>query len=440
MLTILPCSLEEGCKPIEEVKRFFLQMSTPIYSVNVSNYENPTKLYTNIDDLLKINPSTGLKVDRKLMKNQIKDYRDNFFFMMDKERVVYSEVDKESTTLIERSSTQIKCTKDEIIQGSCKPYYQFNYAPGGKQVNVTRSYKGIMDTLGAIGGMGEIVYLLFYYVYYWFNLLARKKQLLWKIYGVKRAKNRRSLLCCKRNKSNHEFSPNQSSSPNNDLKAMAVDDEHFDFLYKTIMNRLDIINIVKEINALKSLTRILLTDEQIHLMPVITLSGDLELFQKQYQVKKTAQDISQKGQRGCLKCLNRNPSNTIELDTVEPPCLQLTQQAIDRLLQSTEGMLSMSNLQINNDQNSSPMGSNSPSLKEHFTACAISTIGKSHVGQGLLNRSSTLDPRIGRSMHARSLFQKYTGKEKPHVQKIEIDNASHKQKATRLCYIDKEPL
>jgi len=306
-LAILPCSLPSGCAPAAEVERFSMQFGIGGFNINLSNYLSPASKILTADDFYAMNIYSGLKVTRKLSRTQVRDQKNNFFFSKDEVRTEYSEVERETSAIIARDPAQITCTDSEIQSGACKPYYSFMYISGGTLTTTSRTYKGLTETLGEIGGMKELIFIVFYYLYYWFNLQAQKCQLLLKIYGIEKERKQSTGLCgCKpRRKRDRHVVPDMNSPSKTALSSSATSTPHsptagrtgqqakdsgrgekqeggvvvsqadFEYAYELMHSRLDIVTIVKEINTLKFLTHFLLSESQVALIPFVSLSHDL---------------------------------------------------------------------------------------------------------------------------------------------------------------------
>ena len=187
--------------------------------------------------------------------------------------------------------------------------------------------------------MKELIFIVFYYLYYWFNLQAQKNHLLLKVYGIeKEKKQRKGLCCCKSRKSKGhvvpEMSPSKptfSDSPSTPsligesqkgkAKGIVVTKEDFDYAYELLNNRLDIVTIVKEINTLKFLTHFLLSEAQVTLIPYVSLSHDLYLKSQSVKPVKQAKK----------RCGNEDDDEFIRLKHL-PPSIEEAKTAIKEVV------------------------------------------------------------------------------------------------------------
>ena len=113
ILSILPCSLDSGCVPESEARRFSIQMGIGSYNINLANYTDPASKAISADDYFYVNLAMGLTITRKLSTTQIKDQKNNFFSSQDIIRTEYSEVEREVSRIFARDPTQTSCTKAE---------------------------------------------------------------------------------------------------------------------------------------------------------------------------------------------------------------------------------------------------------------------------------------------------------------------------------------
>ena len=64
---------------------------------------------------------------------------------------------------------------------------------------INRTYKGLIETLGEIGGIREIIYLACFYVYYHYQENVAKRHLVKCVYGVE-LRSIPKMRCCKKSK------------------------------------------------------------------------------------------------------------------------------------------------------------------------------------------------------------------------------------------------
>ena len=134
------------------------------------------------DDFIYLN-TASLQIYREFMlENKIVD--DRGFMIGKSDRNTYYTTDRYFTNSKARSSSNVQCTVEEIEGFGCKVYFYYIYHSGPGQQTITRSYKGWLETFGDIGGVAELLFLFFTFIYSTWNHRQLKKYMAWQIYQL----------------------------------------------------------------------------------------------------------------------------------------------------------------------------------------------------------------------------------------------------------------
>lgn len=281
-LEILPCSLPSGCAPYEEVKRLSFIFASMKPTINLLNYSKPVKFDFYGDDYFYLNPDSTQRYNKKIMKNVIEDSRSYFFPTV--VRKPFTTIERQITTSLSRSSQDLSCSAEQIKDLQCRPYFLFEYQAGGKTSTVIRSYKGIIETLGDVGGIREIVYTFFFFIYYFYNRSQAERLLVETVFnfnpGVKILKpqiNKSSKIVAKQDDKQSvvlekEPLPEQQTTDSEWSSAEAIPQTVFRDAVDLIDKKLDVVSIVKELQALDIIVKLLLKDYHQRLIPVVALN------------------------------------------------------------------------------------------------------------------------------------------------------------------------
>ena len=259
MLEFLPCVLGTDC--IDALRLSYLGITliqTNPY-INLSNYEDPVKFSSNSDEYLYLTTNTGQRVMNKMKINEIYDSRGWLSENSLKQRFIT--IDKATASQYDRTLGQTSCTLAEIDDYSCMPYLYMVYTSGGASEKTTRTYQGITESLGQVGGVKEVLIFMFTLVYILYQQHQYKKVLLNSVYGS----------------FNHEhvkINPDDKDAEKKrlaDIKQDKRDKKYKKLAVESIEEVLDITLLAKEINSLKFITDVLLTPEQKKLIPYYTL-------------------------------------------------------------------------------------------------------------------------------------------------------------------------
>ena len=151
---------------------------------------------------------------------------------------------------------------------------------------IQREYKGIVETLSDIGGIKELIHMVFAGIYLLFHSKFEKEYLVEHIYNSKKKRKSKSN-CCKKKKEDKthkeaaKVDEDKSQSVRIDKDGVfEVSDEVFDQAADSVEKTLDVVTIAKELNCLRHLVAFLLRDYQRQLSPLIVLSQDLSVARK----------------------------------------------------------------------------------------------------------------------------------------------------------------
>ena len=332
---INPCTLTDGsCKPKSEIPRvgFYLNEFTP--AMNLSNHDNPIKYYFNSFRYTYLNPDLGQRRLRTTKRTTIYDYRG--FLSQPALRWQVDSMDSDGFDVMYRDSTQVSCLPSQINTPACKPYWMVDTMSGGSNISITRSYTSILDTLSNIGGIFEFIYVFFELVYMFYYRHALKRFLVQKVFFFddKSLDSAYSVFssCKRKNKS----LPHQNEQENKRkmFSKMAESAE------KIIWDSLEVSNLVKELNAVKVLTQLLLqsaSEEQIARLALYSGVRDLDSALERAALASSRSELSRK------HCLFEKPnplpvSPNFPVEVADQPNLK---SAFNRKDHHTDGRLQM---------------------------------------------------------------------------------------------------
>ena len=163
-------------------------------------------------------------------------------------------------------------------------------------MTINRTYKGLIETLGEIGGIREIIYLACFYLYYHYQENVAKRHLLKCVYGVE-LRPIPKMRCCKKSKSKQvedergQIEREQEPAKSGRKEDSGQEDKYeigkkrlivgrkmavsaFDHLEKTLC----VVRIAKELNMLRLLLLTMLNASQRKVLPaVVWLSEEKDI-------------------------------------------------------------------------------------------------------------------------------------------------------------------
>lgn len=235
-VNVYPCVLGDQCHPLSELAKLSFTVASPTVNLNLNNYKNPLLYLTEAEDYYYITPSIGSKHKMYLMKGEIRE--ENGFLTPKAQPTSFSTIRNLRYLAYARNPNQITCSEEELYGYFCDPYYRLIYSNTYSQLVVTREYKGVIETISEIGGMIELILIVFSALYSFYHNEALRQYMILQIYGISKPKT-----------------PSRCISSMNKIKTIDADKEQQQLLYKNASERLekdlDITWILRELKTLK---------------------------------------------------------------------------------------------------------------------------------------------------------------------------------------------
>ncbi len=263
IFAISPCTLGSECKSKSELLEVGFFVTQPIAYTDYGKYDKPVQYFTEKTEHEYVMFNLVLRHKYVYQLTNIAEQKG----FLSKEKTTHSffSVGKFSTGYYERDPIQTTCKADDdpII---CSSYYQLEMVVSGTSLKITREYKGIVESISEVGGMVDIVYLIFAFFYGIYHQYHFRTGLADRIYGFRpqSAVHKPQKVRPDSEKiSNRIFHmPNISSQDMLELRKQAA---------KSVEAKLDVVQISKELLALKALAHLLMSSETIELLPLFEL-------------------------------------------------------------------------------------------------------------------------------------------------------------------------
>ena len=302
-LSILPCSLPDPtkCQPLSQLSDAYVSLIYIEPEVNYANRDKPIGYLANSDIYMPINPVMHNDMAHKLINNEIVD--DNGFLFHTKSVVNYTASDKLESYSKYRDASQITCTFLEIVNQKCRPYISIFSISTNNKVTTRRIYKGLLETLGEIGGLRDLVTPVFVLLYIFYHQSASKSEIVKAAFKLEQKPNKKNCGCIKKK----VVSPSQTQTMELKGDAIQVPAEVIDQAYKQIESSLDIVEIAKEAASLRYLIIALLDTETRVALPTV------------FCVSQASKEIAKKASNPKSTDISLELSETIEkIKTINP--------------------------------------------------------------------------------------------------------------------------
>ena len=285
-LEITPCSAASCATALELTKIYFITGFAQ-HTVDSSRFNDPVRVHLENNDIYYVNPSSKIQNSVKLRQYQVKDQYG--FPYSPKTRFDGFEISEIKTKSQGRDSTKISCTRAEFLDINtvpCQSFINIEFIGNGNRVVYTRTYQGILETLGNIGGFNEIIYIILVFIYQPFYYRAFSQTVMNKLFAFNKGKQKGFSK-----KKVHQNEPEQNSNLScwqklcyvlqckgcrKRTKQEQIDKEVEESGMASLEDTLDVLQLVRQMNCLKVLTNILFKAYQYKLIPLMALN----LFQK----------------------------------------------------------------------------------------------------------------------------------------------------------------
>lgn len=350
----LPCSREDNstCATADELRQIQVQNILPLANVDYSNYETPvTYKFKNMLDIT-IEPKQTATMSAKIKTEIIYKYS-GFLSSEQRQQRFVQPVSQESFmtgSKVKKNTAKLHCTHEDIFDlGTCESHFAMSIWSSNEETITVRSYRGIVETLGEIGGNKQIIDFVFILIHAILLHYALRLFYLQEIFGIGLKISRR----IGKRIMNNMLQPRRSTVGTNTvlplktggLNNAKLEDSEFEYspdrlkeikknALSLVEKTLDVVTIVKELHKVRILSQILLRKRHRVLAPVYRLSTEMRRHNPSKAIRKVSTD------------------NTDRVN-LEPPKQVSTQPRTRKLMAAKT--LSSSGIGLGVDQDSSNM-------------------------------------------------------------------------------------
>ena len=167
-LFLFPCTLPNSadCATPQELSGVTIGMPFVSKSLHFQSKKDPirTNLDTDTDMLVSV-ASRSYQIIFMKQNVVVDDDRD---FYDPEPNYRFLDIEKVLSTSGIRAPVSI-CTPVQLLQNQCSPYIEIELKAGGKISTVHRKYEKLFATVSEIGGFGDLIFIVFGFVYMFYN-------------------------------------------------------------------------------------------------------------------------------------------------------------------------------------------------------------------------------------------------------------------------------
>lgn len=302
---ISPCSLDDlnQCADFTSLSNIYVHLIHLMPTMDFSNKKQPIDYIANSDDFLAIQPHNFLLVNRKLMNLEVAD--DEGFLFERKSVQKFTDTEMVTSTIGWRNISHIACSLDRIGYTDCKPYFEFAFLTSNAEVTYTRFYKGLLETVGEIGGLKDLIMMSCFYIYFFYHKKAEKDYVIRSVFGYKQKDT------CLKNQPSQQLE--------NDLTI--VNRREAKMAFERCEQNFDVISLAKELECLRFLVSLMLERKERNLLPTVALKA----AEKNLDLAQVFCNEAEVGQISSLRSegMPDGQQSHYKLDINQPPIMGL---------------------------------------------------------------------------------------------------------------------
>jgi hypothetical protein len=242
---ILPCTLPSGCATKEELSRVTYVSFIPKPLMDLSSKDDPISYVTLPDESILLGTGLSGRQTINLLKNEIID--DAGFLFGEKLVKSFTTIFSSSYSASDRNPSQLSCTQAEIDQRTCIPYWTQSFLTGPRKMIIKRQYKGMVETFSDLGGMVDMLFMIFFFPYSIYNSRVLKERLVEVLHGVKKPQKPSKKASIASLTAVSSINHPQSTNPSDDYRKRA---ENYRELLSSVESCFDLVKVSKEISSI----------------------------------------------------------------------------------------------------------------------------------------------------------------------------------------------
>lgn len=266
-LELYPCHLEDVSQCLDKptLNEMYIIFSFLEPNLDMSNKQNPLSYSLNSDFFVKLNTNAVNTVIHKLSSVTI--VNDNGFLQAQNKVTSFAEIGKSYVYSGYRDEDNITCNIDENSFTDCPPYYQIQLQSSNSRKTITRTYKGILETLGEIGGLKELIQMAVFIFYMHYHSMMTKRTVVQKVFQIE-AHYIPRVLCCKKSRV-QDTSQSQKVKKNSE-----VSKQHVNEAYSRVESCLDVLRLATDLEALRFIIKVMWRESQRKDIPLLSFQTD----------------------------------------------------------------------------------------------------------------------------------------------------------------------
>jgi len=261
VISIYPCTLQSGCETEDRVRTMTINIPEMKKSIDSSNKNHPLSTIPTLENLFNLNPMLTARIENKLRFNKIEDTAG--FLSSNVVRASFIDSDNVMMKYSYRQASQTTCTTQEITSDTCIPYVRLGYSSSGSNRLVQRSYVGLFETLGNIGGLKEILLLIIALSYGCYYDRALRNHIAEEVYSLREVGD--------------VVNKRKDSKKKKVLTRLASDE---------VEANLDVISLLKQLNHLKFVVDLLIDNRHLSILQFLVLSDAKSGLDRREAAKK----------------------------------------------------------------------------------------------------------------------------------------------------------
>ena len=216
-------------------------------SMDVSNFKNPISPVPTAFNMFSLNPTINLMTRLELKKNQIID--SSGFLFPEKVGKNYADIQSMTQMPDYRDSSIVSCPPNSDIN-TCPPYNTIQMTSSGTTVTIERSYKGLLESFGDVGGIKEVILIVVVFIYSFYHPSSQINEIVKKVYRTDEYMDEYV-----------NFIKSGDGTSKSKVEERKIQENLEKTARRTVEEQLDVVSLIKEMNKLNMIVDILIDDK-----------------------------------------------------------------------------------------------------------------------------------------------------------------------------------
>ena len=294
-IKVYPCSLPDPsqCASAAEIMALHMEYAYPFKLLKPSDFKNPIESVP-LQNIIKADPRTTKVIMENIKRNKVFD--DTYSLVPATLKEEYLTLQRSSLDFGMRDVSQLHCDRAEVekgIRGRCQEYISFEYKATQEVIVTTRSYKKLTTMLGEFGGILKIITSAAFFIYGVYSMRKVKSLMTGIIFGAEDGKEKtlQNLVEGKKGSSQSITKVEKIKEKGEKNQQSKNGESYEELVSRFVSRRSNVDSLMEQLNLLELMSKVIFSEEEKTLVPLVLLKSEQEEIQKKRKEKKIEENL-----------------------------------------------------------------------------------------------------------------------------------------------------